>query len=160
MFAINTSLLTLAILYSFVWLKWRTSSQQQPLVGTNWLLDFFDVRHVTTTVRTLVKSRLHHGKLHLWFLLLAMCLYTFQRDENPKSQMYTSLIFKWNVTDFSNFKTFKSTLFVVGQFNWTKLKLVIDSSQMLDNVQSQFVFWHEWKDKFRIEFENFHSRPI
>ncbi|XP_012235348.1 lysosomal proton-coupled steroid conjugate and bile acid symporter SLC46A3 [Linepithema humile] len=114
MFAINATLLALAIIYSFMRLKWRTSSQQQPLVGTNWLLDFFDMRHVITTVRTLVKSRLHHGKLHLWFLLLAMCLYTFQRDENPKSQMYTSLIFKWNVADFSNFKTFKSTLFVLA----------------------------------------------
>lgn len=117
MFAINASLITLAILYSLVWLKWRTSSQQQPLAGTNWLLDFFDMRHVTTTVRTLMKSRINHGKLHLWFLLFAMFFYTFQRDENPKSQMYTSLIFKWNVTDFSNFKTFKSALFVLGQFD-------------------------------------------
>lgn len=117
MFAINATLLLLAIVYSFVWLKWQTSLRQQPLSGTNWLLDFFDMRHVSTTVRTLVKSRRNHGKLHLWLLLLAMCLYTFQRDEKPKSQMYTSLIFNWNVADFSNFKTFQSTFFVLGQFD-------------------------------------------
>lgn len=114
MFIVNATLLALAIAYSFVWLKWQTSSQQQPFSGTNWLMDFFDTRHVATTMRTLVKSRLNHGKLHLWCLLLAMCLYTFQRDEKPKSQMYTSLIFKWDVTDFSNFKTFQSTLFVLA----------------------------------------------
>ncbi|XP_071639401.1 probable peptidoglycan muropeptide transporter SLC46 [Temnothorax longispinosus] len=114
MFAINATLLLLAIVYSLVWLKWQTSPRQQPLSGTNWLLDFFDTRHVATTMRTLVKSRCNHGKLHLWLLLLAMCLYTFQRDEKPKSQMYTSLIFKWNVVDFSNFKTFQSTLFVLA----------------------------------------------
>lgn len=117
MFTINATLLLLAIVYSLVWLKWQTSPRQQPLSGTNWLLNFFDMRHVNTTVRTLVKSRRNHGKLHLWLLLLAMCLYTFQRDEKPKSQMYTSLIFKWNVVDFSNFKTFQSTFYVLGQFD-------------------------------------------
>lgn len=117
MFIVNAMLLALAIIYSLVWLKWQTSPRQQPLSGTNLLVDFFDTRHVATTMRTLLKSRLNHGKLHLWFLLLAMCLYTFQRDEKPKSQMYTSLIFKWDVTDFSNFKTFQSTLFVLGQLS-------------------------------------------
>lgn len=114
MFAVNVTLLLLSLIYSFVWLKWQTSPRQQPLSGANWLLDFFDMRHVATTMRTLVKSRRNHGKLHLWLLLLAMCLYTFQRDEKPKSQMYTSLIFNWNVTDFSNFKTFQSSLFVLA----------------------------------------------
>lgn len=117
MFIINATLLLLAIVYSLVWLKWQTSPQQQPFLGNNWLLDFFDMRHVASTMRTLVKSRQNHGKLHLWLLLLAMCLYTFQRDEKPKSQMYTSLIFNWNVVDFSHFKTFQSTLFVLGQFD-------------------------------------------
>ncbi|XP_018344613.1 PREDICTED: proton-coupled folate transporter isoform X1 [Trachymyrmex septentrionalis] len=114
MFAVNATLLLIAIIYSLVWLKWQTSSRQQPLSGNNWLLDFFDRRHVAMTIRTLLKSRINHGKLHLWLLLLAMCLYTFQRDEKVKSQMYTSLIFNWNVTDFSNFKTFQSTLFVLA----------------------------------------------
>ncbi|KAG5330009.1 S46A3 protein, partial [Acromyrmex heyeri] len=114
MFAVNATLLLIAIIYSFLWLKWQTSPRQQSLSDNNWLLDFFDRRHVATTIRTLLKSRLNHGKLHLWLLLLAMCLYTFQRDEKAKSQMYTSLIFNWNVTDFSNFKTFQSTLFVLA----------------------------------------------
>jgi len=117
MFAINATLLLVAIIYSLVWLKWQTSPRQQPLLGTNWLLDFFDMRHVASTIQTLTKPRRNHGKLHLWLLLLAMCLYTFQRDEKSKTQMYTSLMFNWTVVDFSNFKTFQSTLFVLGQFD-------------------------------------------
>lgn len=115
MFIVNATLLVLAIVYSLLWLKWQTSPRQQPLPsGTNLLVDFFDMKHVASTIRMMLKSRLHHGKLHLWFLLLAMAFYTFQRDEKPKSQMYTSLIFKWDVTDFSNFKTFQSSLFVLA----------------------------------------------
>ncbi|XP_011268476.2 thymic stromal cotransporter homolog [Camponotus floridanus] len=115
MFIINATLLALAIIYSLMRLKWQTSPRQQPLpTDTNLLVDFFDMNHVVTTTRTMVKSRLNHGKLHLWFLLLAMCLYTFQRDERAKIQLYTSLIFNWNVTDYSNFKTFQSTLFVLA----------------------------------------------
>jgi len=117
MFATNATLLLVAIIYSLVRLKWQTSSRQQPLLGTNWLLDFFDMRHVATTIQTLIKPRRNHGKLHLWLLLLAMCLYTFQRDEKSKTQMYTSLMFNWTVVDYSNFKTFQSTLFVLGQFD-------------------------------------------
>lgn len=118
MFIVNATLLVLGIVYSLVWLKWQTSPRQQPLPsGTNLLVDFFDMKHVASTIRIMVKSRFNHGKLHLWFLLLAMALYTFQRDEKPKSQMYTSLIFKWDVTDFSNFKTFQSGLFVLGQLS-------------------------------------------
>lgn len=115
MFIINASLITLAILYSLLMLKWRTSPRQQPLAGANWLIDFFDTRHVASTVRTMVKSRLNHGKLHLWLLLSAMFFYTFQRDEKVKTQLYTSLIFKWTITDFSNYKILLSSLYIVGQ---------------------------------------------
>ncbi|XP_020282165.1 solute carrier family 46 member 3 [Pseudomyrmex gracilis] len=114
MFMINASLLALTILYSLLMLKWRTSPRQQPLVGANWLIDFFDMRHVASTVRTMVKSRLNHGKLHLWLLLSAMFFYTFQRDEKIKTQLYTSLIFKWTVTDFSNYKTLLSSLYIAA----------------------------------------------
>lgn len=116
MFIINTSLLVLAILYSLIRLEWRTLPQQQPLSGVNLLTDFFDKKHVTATVKTVTNSRPNHGKLHLWLLLLIMMLYTFQRDEKPMSYLYTQLKFKWNVTKFSNFRTFQSTTFVLGQF--------------------------------------------
>ena len=114
MFIINTCLLVLAILYSLIRLEWRTLPQQQPLAGGNLLTDFFDKKHVIATVKTVTKSRPNHGKLHLWLLLLIMMLYTFQRDEKPMSYLYTQLKFKWDVTKFSNFKTFQSTTFVLA----------------------------------------------
>lgn len=160
MFAINATLLLLAIVYSLVWLKWQTSPRQEPFTGTNWLVDFFDMRHVATTVRTLVKSRRNHGKLHLWLLLLAMCLYTFQRDEKPKSQMYTSLIFNWNVVDFSNFKTFQSALFVIGQLDLIQINRVVISR--FSTILIHNVFWalqeHMKGEIFYRNRENFHSR--
>ncbi|CAD1477687.1 unnamed protein product, partial [Heterotrigona itama] len=114
MFTINTILLVLAIVYSLIRLKWQTLSQQQSLVGTNLLTDFFDKKHIVATVKTMTKSRPNHGKLHLWLLLIIMMLYTFQRDEKPMSFLYTQLKFNWNVTTFSNFRTFQSTTFVVA----------------------------------------------
>lgn len=115
MFGINSTLLALAILYSLVRLKWQTLPQQQPLAGTNLLTDYFDKKHVMATVRTMTKNRPNHGKLHLWFLLVIMMLYTFQRDEKPMSFLYTQLKFKWDVRKFSNFRTFQSATFVIGQ---------------------------------------------
>ncbi|KAG7212624.1 hypothetical protein KM043_012912 [Ampulex compressa] len=114
MFAINATLLALAIVYSLVNLEWQTSTEQRPLSGANFLVDFFDKSHVAATFRTLSKTRRNHGKLHLWILLIAMGLYTFQRDEKPMSFLYTQLVFKWDVVKFSEFKTFQSTLFVLA----------------------------------------------
>ncbi|XP_054013732.1 thymic stromal cotransporter homolog [Hylaeus anthracinus] len=114
MFTINTSLLVLAIVYSLIRLKWQTLPQQESLVGTNLLTDFFDKKHVVETMKTMTKSRPNYGKLHLWLFLLIMMLYTFQRDEKPMSYLYTQLKFKWDVTKFSNFRTFQSTTFVLA----------------------------------------------
>lgn len=114
MFAINSSLLVLAIIYSFLCLEWQTSAQQQPMSNVNPFADFFDKKHVIATMKTLTKRRKHHGRTYLWILLTAMALYTFQRDEKPMSYLYTQLMFRWGVADFSTFKTFQSTLFVLA----------------------------------------------
>lgn len=114
MFIINATLLAFAILYSLIRLKWQTLPQQQPLAGANLLTDFFEKKHVIATMKTLTKKRPHRGKLHLWLLLLIMMLYTFQRDEKPMSFLYTQLMFKWDVTKFSTFRTFQSTTFVLA----------------------------------------------
>lgn len=47
-------------------------------------------------------------------LLIAMALYTFQRDENQYLYLYTTFKFNWNVDVYSTFKTFKSTAYVVA----------------------------------------------
>ncbi|XP_076653091.1 putative peptidoglycan muropeptide transporter SLC46 [Halictus rubicundus] len=114
MFIINASLLILSIVYSLIVLKWQTLPQQQSLLGTNLITDFFDKEHVVAITKTLTKPRRNHGKLHLWLLLTIMMLYTFQRDEKPMSYLYTQLKFKWDVVKFSNFRTFQSTTFVLA----------------------------------------------
>ncbi|KAI4501384.1 hypothetical protein M0802_003757 [Mischocyttarus mexicanus] len=111
MFAINVTLLAIGIIYSFLNLEWQTQRRQQ-ISNDNPFIDFFDKKHVQETIKTLTKKRENHGKAYLWILLLAMALYTFQRDEKHMSYLYTQLKFKWGVTDFSKFKTFLSTLFV------------------------------------------------
>lgn len=117
MFVINSTMSLLALLYSIAFLKWRTTDRQQPLKGKNIIKDFFERQHVAATLSTLSKKRRHFGRLHLWLLLLAMMLYTFQRDEKPMSYLYTQKVFGWDFADFSDFRTFQSTLFVVGQLN-------------------------------------------
>jgi MFS transporter, PCFT/HCP family, solute carrier family 46, member 3 len=51
----------------------------------------------------------------MFFLLLlaGMFFYTFQRDEKPMLFLYTQLIFNWNADDYSYFKTFQSTAYVI-----------------------------------------------
>ncbi|KAK2585368.1 hypothetical protein KPH14_010045 [Odynerus spinipes] len=114
MFTINATLLLIAILYSFLNLKWQTSTQQRAMSNVNPVVDFFDKKHVIATMRTLTRRRENHGRIYLWVLLIAMALYTFQRDEKPMSYLYTQLTFQWGVTDFSQFKTFQSALFVLA----------------------------------------------
>lgn len=114
MFSINLSLIVLAIIYSFLNLQWQTDVKQQPIKGTNVFLDFFDKKHVVETMKTLVKRRDSSGRLGLWLLFLSMSLYAFQRDEKPMSFLYTQLMFKWNVADFSHFRMFQSILFVLA----------------------------------------------
>ncbi|XP_024943779.1 proton-coupled folate transporter [Cephus cinctus] len=114
MFVINSSLLVLSIIYSAVRLKCRTTDHQQPLAGVNIFTDFFDLKHVIATLKTLTKPRRNSGRLHLWILLLAMALYTFQRDEKSMSYLYTQLTFQWDVASFSQFRTYQSCLFVVA----------------------------------------------
>lgn len=113
MFSINATLLVIAIIYSLLNLEWQTQQRQQ-ISNNNPFIDFFDKKHVEETIKTLTKKRENHGRAYLWILLLAMGLYTFQRDEKPMSYLYTQLKFKWGVTDFSKFKTFLSTLFVIA----------------------------------------------
>lgn len=114
MFSINSSLLVLAIIYSLLNLQWQTNIKQQPMKGINFFSDFFDLKHVDATIRTMVKRRESKGRLFLWILFLSMSLYAFQRDEKPMSFLYTQLVFKWNVADFSHFRTFQSSFFVIA----------------------------------------------
>ncbi|XP_047351898.1 proton-coupled folate transporter isoform X1 [Vespa velutina] len=114
MFTINSVLLVIAIIYSFLNLKWRTSTQQRQMLGVNPFIDFFDKKHVAETIKTLIRRRNNHERVYLWIFLLAMALYTFQRDEKPMSYLYTQLKFKWGVAEFSTFKTFQSALFVIA----------------------------------------------
>uniref|UniRef100_A0A7G3B0U0 Putative transporter add1 major facilitator superfamily protein n=1 Tax=Lutzomyia longipalpis TaxID=7200 RepID=A0A7G3B0U0_LUTLO len=51
--------------------------------------------------------------VYLWIFMVAMALYTFQRDEKPMMYLYTQLKFDWNTVTYSNFKTFQSSAYVI-----------------------------------------------
>lgn len=88
MFAVNTALMTLATLYTLLFLKWQTRPEQKSLreAGvSNPLVDFFDLNNVRNTFHTLAKKRTHMRRTFLWLLLIAMALYTFQRGNNKFS---------------------------------------------------------------------------
>ncbi|XP_059055159.1 proton-coupled folate transporter isoform X2 [Achroia grisella] len=117
MFAINTSLMVLATLYCLIFLEWQTRPEQKSLREANVnnvITDFFDFNNIKRTVITLTKKRHNNRRLYLWFLLISMAFYTFQRDERPVMYLYTSKVFKWDATDFSNFRTYLSAAYVLA----------------------------------------------
>ncbi|CAH0703604.1 unnamed protein product [Spodoptera exigua] len=117
MFAINTSLMVLATLYCIIFLKWQTRPEQKSLAEAgvkNPVTDFFDVKNIVQTVSILTQRRPNNRRLFLWFLLISMAFYTFQRDERSVMYLYTIKVFQWDTTSFSNFRTYLSTLYVIA----------------------------------------------
>nr|CAD7596434.1 unnamed protein product [Timema genevievae] len=116
MFSLNASMLLIAILYTIARLEWQTTPSQQPLnSSTNCCTDFFDKDHVIQSVKTVIKKRPHHRRVYLIILFVSMALYTFQRDEKPMSYLYTILKFKWTADEYSDYRTFQSTAYVIGK---------------------------------------------
>ncbi|XP_052752477.1 proton-coupled folate transporter isoform X2 [Galleria mellonella] len=117
MFAINTSLMVCATLYCLFFLEWQTRPEQKSLREANVkniVKDFFDFNNIKQTLITLTKKRHNNRRLYLWFLLLSMAFYTFQRDERPVMYLYASKVFKWDATNFSNFRTYLSAAYVLA----------------------------------------------
>ncbi|KAL7733744.1 hypothetical protein ACLKA6_011474 [Drosophila palustris] len=116
MFAVNASLLALAIIYTVLVLKWQTTPNQRSLKELGccgFWADFFDKQHVKDSFGVLAKRRLGHRRSFLYILLISMILYTFQRDEGNYLYLYTFDKFNWQVSSYSTFKTFKSSAFVI-----------------------------------------------
>ncbi|KAH8395301.1 hypothetical protein KR222_008564, partial [Zaprionus bogoriensis] len=116
MFAVNASLLALAIIYTLIVLKWQTTLSQRSLreLGCcGFWCDFFDQQHIKDSLSVLVKPRRGHRRSFLFILLISMALYTFQRDEGNYLYLYTFGKFDWQVSSYSTFKTFKSSAFVI-----------------------------------------------
>ncbi|KAJ2954279.1 hypothetical protein O0L34_g2530 [Tuta absoluta] len=116
MFVINTTLMVLATLYTVIFLDWQTRPEQKSLKEAgvkNPLTDFFDLKHISRTIAVLTKKRSNHERTYLWFLLMSMAFYTFQKDERPMMYLYTISQFGWGLTEFSNFRTYLSTAYVI-----------------------------------------------
>ncbi|XP_055378626.1 solute carrier family 46 member 3-like [Condylostylus longicornis] len=116
MFSINASLLIVSIIYTFVALKWQTNPRQRPYSELNacgFLPDFFDKQHVFDSIKVLTKHRTQNRRSFLIIIMITMGLYTFVRDEKAYLFLYTQFKFKWGVQQFSNFKTFQSSAYVV-----------------------------------------------
>ncbi|XP_049884973.1 proton-coupled folate transporter [Pectinophora gossypiella] len=116
MFAVNTSLMVLASLHCWLFLDWQTRVEQKSLreAGVrNPVTDFFDLNNIKMTLLTLTKKRPNHKRMFLWFLLISMAFYTFQRDERPVMYLYTTAVFGWGPTEFSHFRTYLSSAYVI-----------------------------------------------
>ncbi|KAK3914808.1 Proton-coupled folate transporter [Frankliniella fusca] len=116
MFAISTCTLACTFMYSCVRLKWQTADSQRSLKGVNICADFFDWKHVTESVRAVIRPRVNHGRLYLALIILSMGLYTFQRNERQMSYLYTQKKFGWTQDEFSDFRTFQTAFYVVVTF--------------------------------------------
>ncbi|KAK9501064.1 hypothetical protein O3M35_002178 [Rhynocoris fuscipes] len=119
MFMVNASLLFLALLYTMAFIEWNTSKthvieENERSRKCSCIFDLIDLRHVVHSIRALVKRRTDNRRLFLILTLIAMALYTFQRDEKHMVYLYTSMKFKWDVPIFSRFRTFQSSFFVLG----------------------------------------------
>lgn len=111
MFAINASIMAVAIIYTCVRLEWRTNEKQRPLSeAKNIFLDFFDYEHVVQTTKTILKKRPMRRRTYLILLITAMACYTFQRDEKFTFYLYFQLVLKWGYAQISNFRTYQSAL--------------------------------------------------
>lgn len=100
----------------FLSLQWMTNEKQRPITELNCMAivpDFFDRNHVVQSLRTMTKKRESHRRAYLWIFMIAMLLYTFQRDEKPMMFLYTQYKFHWNLEIYSAFKTFQSTAYNV-----------------------------------------------
>jgi len=72
------------------------------------------MQHMKDSLTVLAKPRKGHRRSFLIILMISMALYTFQRDEGHYLYMYTQGKFNWDVSAFSNFKTFKSSAYVIA----------------------------------------------
>ncbi|XP_068633364.1 lysosomal proton-coupled steroid conjugate and bile acid symporter SLC46A3 isoform X1 [Battus philenor] len=138
MFLINTCLMFVATIYCIFGLKWQTRPEQKSLRTAhvrNPVTDFFDLRNISQTLVTLSKKRNNNRRLLLWFLLISMAFYTFQRDERTAMYLYTTKVFKWTEVDFSNFRTYLSSAYVIVMlfgiplftkvFNWKDTVIIM-----------------------------------
>ncbi|XP_034248864.1 tetracycline resistance protein, class E-like isoform X2 [Thrips palmi] len=112
MFAISTGFLAFCFVYSLLVLEWQTNDAQKSLKGVNICSDFFDKHHIVESIKTLCRPRSSHGRLYLFLILLSVGLYTFQRNEQQFTYLYTQMKFNWSVNEFSNYRTFQTIAYV------------------------------------------------
>lgn len=64
-------------------------------------------------MKTLLKKRPQNRRIYLFIILATMAFYTFGRDEKPMMFLYTQWKFDWTSHEYSNWKTYQSTAYVV-----------------------------------------------
>jgi MFS transporter, PCFT/HCP family, solute carrier family 46, member 3 len=138
-FLVNTGLVVVALVYAFFRLKWKSASRASDTAkvvekSKPFLCDFFDRHHLIATVRAVARKRPGARRFYLWGLLIAMALYTFHRgikiikfkktysrinvlsfiDESSLMYLYTQLKFNFDLNIYSNFRTYQSGIYVLG----------------------------------------------
>ncbi|KAL1116493.1 hypothetical protein AAG570_004965 [Ranatra chinensis] len=115
MFTINAALLLASMAYTAVFVKLKTSGDHARWGGGGCRLrSLFEVGHVVESVKSLLRPRSDNRRMYLLLTLTAMSLYTFQRDEKHMMYLYAQLKFHWDVPTYSKFRTYQSSLYVVG----------------------------------------------
>ncbi|XP_075216047.1 putative peptidoglycan muropeptide transporter SLC46 isoform X2 [Lycorma delicatula] len=126
MFCIHAALLVVAIIYTLFTMEMKIN--ESPLIDgpmvvnsdsydTSNSCSIFDIWNwniVIDSFKTVFRKRTENRRKYLILVILAMGLYTFQRDEKHMVYLYTQLKFHWSVATYSHFRTYQSTLFVLG----------------------------------------------
>ncbi|XP_046662157.1 proton-coupled folate transporter [Homalodisca vitripennis] len=107
MFLLSGALMMTALIYAILRLEWCTNKTKQtaPVSCAGTVVD---------TIRVVTKSRTNHYSCYLRLIIIAMAFYTFQRDEKNMAYLYTTLKFNWDIQTYSTFRTFQSSLYILG----------------------------------------------
>lgn len=117
MFALNAGIQICALVSAYFLMDWQTTTSQHSMSHMsiwNIFQAYFQFRHIASSYRVLTRKRPANRRAFLIMLLISMALYTFQREENIYLFLYATFKFKWDVNQYSNFKTTKTCSFVLA----------------------------------------------
>ncbi|XP_014256849.1 proton-coupled folate transporter-like [Cimex lectularius] len=141
MFTVNAAFLVAAIVVAWAVMDWKTTEGPCDVSGP--CFGLVDFGHVAASFKTLFKPRRNNRRLFLFLVLIAMALYTFQRDEKHMVFLYTQHVFNWDLAQYSKFRTFQSSVFIFGLLLLgpllTKLLKLKDMVMVMLGAVSHFV---------------------
>ncbi|KAF5274206.1 hypothetical protein FQA39_LY07310 [Lamprigera yunnana] len=109
LFIVQSSLISVAIIYSGLRLHIRTNSEQRPIMEfNNVITDFFDYKHIVLTFKSIFKKRLLNRRLYLLLIILGMAFHAFQRDEKRMMYLFLQRVLNWDFVPINNFRMYQA----------------------------------------------------